>query len=188
MSDVDSLIETIENDPDYQTFFAEENIIRHSSRDSTVTWNVFREIEGDDDCGEIAKAIFAGAETDNDYFTNTATQVLADVLRLFWRDPDGPPPTNEDLVTFLQEADVDLLRNAFETEDLLGKKHLPEGIEASSNIVSILEERVKAVFRGDFAEEGIFSVRSIWLIHRDRSSCWISRSSNPRRSSRFFGC
>lgn len=75
---------------DYQIFFAEENIIRLSSRNSTVTWNVFREIEENEDCDEIAKAIFAGAETDNDYFTNAATQVLADVLRLFWHDPDGP--------------------------------------------------------------------------------------------------
>ncbi|MFC6965039.1 type IV secretory system conjugative DNA transfer family protein [Halocatena marina] len=144
---------------DYQTFFAEESIVRLSSRDSTSIWNVFREIEEDSDCDEIAQAVFAGADIENDYFTNAATQVLADVLRLFWHDPDGPPPTNADLVTFLQGADVALLRNAFETEDLSSKKHLPEGVEASSNIVSILEERVKAVFRGDFAEAGTFSVR-----------------------------
>lgn len=145
---------------DYQLFFADENIITLSSRGSTVTWNVFLEIENDEDYGEIAKAIFAGAETDNDYFTNAATQVLADVLRLIEiHAKPGEIPTNADLIGFVSEADVDHMREWFSEEDLTAQKHLPEGVEASSNIVSILEERVKAVFRGDFAEAGTFSVR-----------------------------
>lgn len=145
---------------DYQTFFHEDNIITLSSRGSTVTWNVFREIENDEDHGEIAKAIFAGAKTDNDYFTNAATQVLADVLRLIdiHAEP-GEIPTNADLIGFVDEADMDQMREWFIEEDLSAQKHLPAGVEASNNIVSILEERVKAVFRGDFAEAGTFSVR-----------------------------
>ncbi|WP_185715581.1 type IV secretory system conjugative DNA transfer family protein [Halocatena pleomorpha] len=158
-ADPDEAFVVFDYKQDYQTFFDSKDIIKLSSRDSTIEWNVFREIEEDGDCDEIAQAIFSGTETDDDYFTNAATQVLADVLRLFWHDSDGPAPTNEDLVTFLQDADVDLLRNAFETEELSSKKHLPEGVEASSNIVSILEERVSAVFRGDFSEAGTFSVR-----------------------------
>ncbi len=143
---------------DYQTFFTENNVVRLSSRDSTVIWNVFREIEEDGDYDEIAKAIFAGAETENDYFTNAASQVFADVLRLLQRRATRPL-TNADLVSFLDGADVELLHKGFVAEDLSAKKHLPAGVEASSNIVSILEERVKAVFRGDFADAGTFSVR-----------------------------
>ncbi|WP_185715697.1 type IV secretory system conjugative DNA transfer family protein [Halocatena pleomorpha] len=145
---------------DYQTFFPDDHIIRLSSQNSSKTWNVFREIERDEDYDEIAKAIFAGAETETDYFTNAATQVLADVFRLLQQRSDpNRPLTNADLVSFLDGADVDLLRKGFIVEDLSAKKHLPEGVEASSNIVSILEERVKAVFRGDFADAGDFSVR-----------------------------
>lgn len=146
---------------DYQTFFPEDNMIRLSSRDSTVTWNVFNEIEEDGDYGEIAKAVFDDTEIDNDYFTNAAAQVLADVLRLLERraERQGKTPTNAYLLDYLDGADVDFLREEFEAEDLSAKKHLPAGVEASSNIVSILEERVKAVFRGDFAEAGTFSVR-----------------------------
>ncbi len=146
---------------DYQTFFPEDNMIRFSSRDSTVTWNVFNEIEEDGDYGEIAKAVFDDTEIDNDYFTNAAAQVLADVLRLLERraERQGKTPTNAYLLDYLDGADVDFLREEFEAEDLSAKKHLPAGVEASSNIVSILEERVKAVFRGDFAEAGTFSVR-----------------------------
>jgi energy-coupling factor transporter ATP-binding protein EcfA2 len=144
---------------DYQQFFSGENVVRLSSENSDVYWNVFGEIEQDGDCDEIARAIFAGAETDNDYFTNAAAQVLADVLRMFWNDPIGTPPTNAGLVTFLEGASVDTLCNAFEDNDLSAQKHLPRGAEASSNIVSILEERVSAVFRRDFAKQGSFSVR-----------------------------
>lgn len=146
---------------DYQTFFPEDNMIRLSSRGSTVTWNLFNEIEEDGDYGEIAKAVFDDTEIGNDYFTNAAAQVLADVLQLLERraERQGKTPTNAYLLDYLDGADADFLREEFEDENLSAKKHLPEGAEASSNIVSILEERVKAVFRGDFAEAGTFSVR-----------------------------
>lgn len=146
---------------DYQTFFAEESVVRLSSRDSTVIWNVFHEIEDDSDCDEIAQAVFDDTDIDNDYFANAAAQVFADVLRLLKRraERQDSMATNAYLVGYLDGADVDLLREELESEDLSAKKHLPAGVEASSNIVSILEERVKAVFRGDFAEVGTFSVR-----------------------------
>ncbi|UPM43833.1 type IV secretory system conjugative DNA transfer family protein [Halocatena salina] len=146
---------------DYRTFFPAENVVRLSSDDSDVIWNVFEEIEDDGDCDEIAKAIFVGAEVDNDYFTNAATQVLADVLRLLRirADRSDVEPSNEDLVKFLNDVDVDHLREGFIEENLSSKKHFPATVEASSNIVSILEERVKTVFRGDFSKDGSFSVR-----------------------------
>jgi energy-coupling factor transporter ATP-binding protein EcfA2 len=147
---------------DYQQFFGDEHVIRLSTENSTVIWNVFREIRSDEECGEIAKAIFEGVETDNPYFTNAAAQVFADILRLLQRRARrrGMMPSNTDILTFLDGIDADALREAFIAEELSAQKHLPGGVEASSNIVSILEERVKAVFRGDFSKPGQFSVRS----------------------------
>jgi energy-coupling factor transporter ATP-binding protein EcfA2 len=154
---------------DYQTFFEGDHVVRLSSEDSDVIWNVFGEIEEDEDCDEIAKSIFAGAETDNDYFTNAATQVLADVFRLLRQRSDpSVTMTNRDLISFLNKADVDTMRKGFILEDLSAQKHLPAGVEASSNIASILEERVKAVFRGNFAEGGDFSVRDYMANPRGR--------------------
>jgi energy-coupling factor transporter ATP-binding protein EcfA2 len=155
---------------DYQEFFSGENVLRLSSTDSNVIWNVFGEIDEDEDCDEIAKSIFAGAETDNDYFTNAAAQVLADVFRLLRirAERAGETPTNADLIYFLNIADEDHLRDGFADEGLSAKKHIKSGVEASSNIVSILEERVKAVFRGDFAEKGGFSVRDYMANPRGR--------------------
>lgn len=160
-ADPDEAFVVFDYKQDYQTFFPEDNLIRLSSRDSTVTWNVFEEIDEEGDYGEIAKAVFDDTEVENDYFTNAAAQVLADVLRLLERRAErkGKTPTNAYLLGYLDGADADFLREEFEHEDLSSKKHLPAGVEASSNIVSILEERVKAVFRGDFAEAGTFSVR-----------------------------
>lgn len=147
---------------DYQEFFGDERVVRLSTENSTVIWNVFREIRSDEECGEIANAIFEGVETDNPYFTNAAAQVFADILRLLQRRARrrGMMPSNTDILTFLDGIDADGLREAFIEEELSAQKHLPGGVEASSNIVSILEERVEAVFRGDFSEPGRFSVRS----------------------------
>jgi energy-coupling factor transporter ATP-binding protein EcfA2 len=155
---------------DYQQFFGDERVVRLSSADSTEIWNVFREIRRDEECDEIATAIFEGSETDNPYFTNAAAQVLADILRLLQRRArrEGKMPSNTDILTFLKGIDADALREAFIAEELSAQKHLPSGAEASNNIVSILEERVKAVFRGDFSEPGAFSVREYMADPRGR--------------------
>lgn len=143
---------------DYQEFIPEREVIKLSMTDPDVTWNVFMEIEAEDDCDEIAKAVFSGAE--DEYFNNAAAQVLADVLRLILRRSDSSAqPTNADLVGFLDGIDAAQLRTWFDAEGLSAEKHLQPGVEATSNIVSILEERVKAVFRGRFAESGSFSIR-----------------------------
>lgn len=144
---------------EYQTFFDDDNVIRLSSRDSDVTWNVFRELEEPEDCDEIAEAIFAGAE--DDYFTRTAIQVFADILRLLYQRGfrNNYMPTNFDLVKFLNDTDAQGLRVLLEDEGLSATKHLPEDVEATSNIVSMIEERVHKVFTGDFAKEGDFSIR-----------------------------
>lgn len=146
---------------DYHPVFPENNVITLSSQNATVTWNVFEEIKADSEYEEIATAVFDNAEIENDYFTNAAAQVLADVLRLLERRAENKDktPTNAYLLGYLDGADADFLRKEFEREGLSSKKHLPPDVEASSNIVSILEERVNAVFRDDFAEAGRFSVR-----------------------------
>jgi energy-coupling factor transporter ATP-binding protein EcfA2 len=146
---------------DYQEFFADENVVRLSSTDSDVIWNVFHEIRRSEDCDEIAQTVFSGADVDKDYFTNAAMQVFADVLRLLRRrlGSAGGVPTNTYLVQFLDGTNAETLRNGFEEENLSSQKHLPGGVEATSNIISILQERVKAVFRDDFAKRGEFSIR-----------------------------
>lgn len=144
---------------DYQEFFADDDIIRLSASGSDVYWNVFMEIESSEDCGEIAEAIFA--DTEDDYFSNTAAQVLADILRLLHMRglEDGEPMTNADLVNFVGDVEIEILRDWFEVKDLSSRKHIPEGAEASLNIVSNIEERVQKVFTGDFSKAGYFSIR-----------------------------
>lgn len=158
-ADPDEAFVIFEYKKDYQEFFDDDDIIRLSSTNSDVIWNVFMEIETSDDCNEIAEAVFAGAE--DDYFASTAAQVLADILRLLHMRglETGEPMTNRDLVDFVNEVDIDTLREWLEAKDLSSKKHIPEGAEASLNIVSNIEERVQKVFTGDFSTEGYFSIR-----------------------------
>jgi energy-coupling factor transporter ATP-binding protein EcfA2 len=142
---------------DYQQFF--EKVIRLSAVGSDRYWNVFKEIRDEDDCKEIAKAIFSTAE--NNYFTNSAAQVFEGVLIMLhrWGEADDYEPSNLDLLEYVNSADVDTLRQDFEEAELSMKKHMSEEAEASQNIVSNLEMQVSQVFCGDFAKEGDFSVR-----------------------------
>lgn len=142
---------------DYQRFF--DDVIRISSLDSDAIWNIFQEIETEDDCQEIAKAIFSTAE--NNYFANTAAQVFEGCLILLhrWGEQDDRQPTNADLLEYVKSADVDTLRQDFEDEDISYAKHMSEEAEASENIISNLQMQVGEVFSGDFAKEGDFSVR-----------------------------
>lgn len=142
---------------DYQDFFTDT--FRVSSVDADVRWNVFKEIENEDECKEIAKAIFSSA--DNDYFMNTASQVFEGILILLnrWAEEDEYEPSNEDLLQYVGTADVTSLRQDFEDEELSMAKHMSEDAEAAENVLSNLEMQVSEVFSGDFAKDGDFSIR-----------------------------
>lgn len=118
-ADPDEAFIIFEYKMDYQEFFDDDEVIRLSSTDTDVYWNVFMEIETSDDCDEIAEAVFAGAE--DDYFASTAAQVLADILRLLHMRglETGEPMTNRDLVNFVSEVDIDTLRDWLEVKALL---------------------------------------------------------------------
>lgn len=156
-SDEDEPVVAFDYKEDYQRFFP--NTVRVSSRNSDVFWNVFLEMRNEEDASEIAAAVFSTAE--NNYFTNSAEQVFADVLRMLrrWGDQDDRQPSNADLVKYLETADTDTLREDLDEAELSAAKHLPEDAEAAKNIVSNLEMTVTQVFSGDFAEDGSFSIR-----------------------------
>lgn len=142
---------------DYQEFF--DDVIRLSAVGSDRYWNVFREIRNEEDCKEIAAAIFSN--TENDYFMNAAEQVFESILIMLdrWGKEDGYDPSNEDLLKYIDSADSDSLREDFEDEEIGAAKHMAEDTTAAENIVSNLEMQVSQTFSGDFAEKGTFSVR-----------------------------
>lgn len=142
---------------DYQNFF--DDSFRLSNVDSDVIWNVFLEMEDEEDATEVGKAIFSTA--DSNYFTKCARKVFADVLILLTIQGNrrDKQPTNKQLVEYFETKSKDEIREDLEEEGLSSAKHLAEDTEASENIYSNLEMQVTEVFVGDFGKKGEFSVR-----------------------------
>lgn len=158
-TDPEDALVAFEYKKEYQEFLADEETIRLSSLNTDVSWNIFKEIRHAEDAMEMAKAIFT--TSDNDYFSNAASEVLRDVFLLMLKRGviDDYQPTNKDLVDFVSETDLGDLREALEDGSYSSTKHLVDDAEASSNIHSNLESQVSQTFVGDFAGEGDFSVR-----------------------------
>lgn len=144
---------------DYQEFFPDERVVRLSSVDSDVGWNIINELRHYDDCEEVARIVFASANSS--YFADSAAQVFRDILEVMRRAAESGDnaPTNADLVEFIETSDLDGLRERLEAEEMPAAKHLTDDAEASHNIFSNLEKQVSKVFTGDFKGDGTFSVR-----------------------------
>lgn len=144
---------------DYQDFFPDDRVVRLSSVDSDVGWNVINELRHYDDCEEVARIVFASANSS--YFADSAAQVFRDILEIMRREAESGDndPTNADLVDFIEANDLEGIRKRLEAEEMPAAKHLTEEAEASHNILSNLEKQVSKVFTGDFKGDGSFSVR-----------------------------
>jgi hypothetical protein len=150
---------------DYQDFLEGRGtpFDRLSPRDSDVTWNIFREIETDQDADEIARAIFASAG-ESSYFDVAGRQVFAAMLTYLRQEGEesGEPPTNADLVSFLQETDRETVYECLcEYDTLTGAaSHLdPDSSRQASGVYASVQRQINDTFVGDFAKDGQFSIR-----------------------------
>ena len=150
---------------DYQDFLEGRGtpFDRLSPRDADVAWNVFREIETDQDADEIARAIFASAGEDT-YFDVAGRQVFAAMLSYLRKEGEhsGDSPTNGDLVGFLQETDRETVYECLcEYDELTGAaSHLdPDSSRQASGVYASVQRQINDTFVGDFAKDGQFSIR-----------------------------
>lgn len=92
---------------DYQEFLAERGIpmIRFSAQGSDVRWNLFAELETEDDADEIARALFRGAEDGDEFFGTAGRQLFAASVKYLARELEEP--TNADLKRYWQRTDAE---------------------------------------------------------------------------------
>ena len=150
---------------DYQDFLDGRGtpFDRLSTRDSDVTWNIFREIKKDSDADEVARAIFADTD-ESEYFDVAARQVFAAVLKLIQRNyaEVDETPSNYNLINFFErKGRSDVYEDLLGEDDLTGAaSHLdPESSKQASGVYAAVQRQINNVFVGDFAAEGTFSVR-----------------------------
>lgn len=138
------------------------DVVRLSTRDSTRTWNLFREVDRETEYEEIGRSLFAEAErrSNNPYFPKAARQVFVALLKTFDRVRDTP--TNADLVTTCNAHDRTGLYDVLSQFDDLQSAAAnldPAADNQAAGVYGSLQVLLSEVFTGEFAADGGFSVR-----------------------------
>lgn len=155
---------------DYQEFLEERgaSMIRLSSEGSRteigspVAWNVFEEMEREDDADEIARALFPDRNGEDNFFATAGRQLFAANLKYLFRELENP--TNADLVDYWERADAEtmyenLTRDGHEDLTAAASAVDPDAGRQSSGVFATAQQTVSDLFVGDFAGEGTFSIR-----------------------------
>ncbi|WP_226013636.1 type IV secretory system conjugative DNA transfer family protein [Halomicrobium salinisoli] len=139
-------------------------VLRIAARDSDVVWNLFQDVEREQDLREVASAVF-GEPEGNDPFHNPAQQVFEACLTFLYRKATAQDRLDklghDDVVRFVNQ-EMDEMYGALQSyDDLQGAAaHIdPDSGRGAPTVYSTLHEHVRDVFVGDFAEYGQFSIR-----------------------------
>lgn len=173
-------VDQLQNDPsepvvvfdmktDYREFLEEHgaSMIRLSSEDSQtdigspVAWNIFEEMEREEDADEIARALFPDRDG-SEFFDTAGRQLFAANLKYLRRELDNP--TNADLVRYWERADAEkmyenLTRDGHEDLTSAASAIDPNAGRQASGVFATAQQTVSDLFVGDFAGEGRFSIR-----------------------------
>lgn len=155
---------------DYQDFLEERgaSIIRLSSEGSqtelgnSVAWNIFRDMENEQDADEIARALFPDSRSSKDFFDTAGRQLFAANLKYLNREIDDP--TNADLIRYWQRATPEkmyenLTRDGHEDLRAAASAINPDADGQTAGVFASAQQQVQDLFVGDFAKEGYFSIR-----------------------------
>lgn len=147
---------------DYQEFYADDTVIHISSKNSSQFWNIFQEIETENEFEEIGHLLYNGNEQQarDPLFPQAARQLTVAILKYIHREHDNP--TNEDLARFLETNDADSMHEKlFEYTDLrAAASSITPGAETqAAGVFSHLQVTLGSIFTGDFARDGTFSIR-----------------------------
>lgn len=154
---------------EFATELAASEVVRLSTCDSTHIWNVFREIETEEDIERIGKSLFKDREensTDKKFFPITARQALVATIKYLYREGQrcGLEPDNRELVDFFDRFSVEEIYELInEHEDLRGELAAmnPKATKQSIGIIGTLQSLLQDTFGvGDFGRpDGTFSIR-----------------------------
>lgn len=161
------------NYKDDYTEFAEQlasnEVVRLSTRGSTHTWNVFREVETEEDFARIGTSLFKEREensAEKKFFPITARQALVAAMKYLYREGrrSGLAPDNRELVDFFDRFSVaEIYELIGEHEDLRGEIAAmnPDATKQSVGIIGTLQSVLQDTLAvGDFADpNGMFSIR-----------------------------
>lgn len=145
-----------------------DDLVVLSLENSTHYWNIFQEAESEADFEEIGRSLFAADEknSQNPYFPKAARQVFVAVLKLMDRSDAWEYPTNEDLMAYFEQKDLESIHKELKNHPDLRGVAANINIEAEQQSLGVyghLQTVIREIFKGDFREnphegEG-FSIR-----------------------------
>ncbi|SFT09872.1 type IV secretion system DNA-binding domain-containing protein [Halostagnicola kamekurae] len=148
---------------DFQDHLAEDEHIVLSGQEADVQWNIFEEVESDQDCEELARELFPTTSDGTDFFNDASRQLFAAVLQVMRREaPSGTTPTNEDLVTWIESTTVEELAETLSKHpDLQGITDYidPDASEQAQGVMASFRKELRNMFQGDLCESGSWSIR-----------------------------
>ncbi|WP_245998582.1 type IV secretory system conjugative DNA transfer family protein [Halalkalicoccus subterraneus] len=172
-------VDQLQNDPnepvvvydhktDYQDFLGDHGtpMIRLSSEGSAdengdaIAWNIFAEIEDEEDADELARALFP--EQSGDFWNAAGRQLFAAILKYLRRELEDPD--NADLVDYFARATPEkmhehLTRDGHEDLTAAASAINPETERQAGSVFATAQQQITDLFVGDFAESGDFSIR-----------------------------
>lgn len=127
---------------------------------AAIAWNLFQEIETEEDADELGRALFP--EERGDFWTAAARQLFAANLKYLRRELDEPD--NADLVRYWRRATPEkmyenLTRDGHEDLTAAASAINPETERQAGSVFATAQQQITDLFVGDFAESGSFSVR-----------------------------
>jgi len=148
---------------DFQEHLDDDEYIVLSGQDADIQWNVFEEVESDQECEELARELFPAPTDGSDFFADASRQLFAAVLKVMRREaPDGTTPTNKDLVTWIESITVEELAETLsEHSDLQGITDYidPDAAEQSQGVMASFRKEIRNMFQGDLCKAGSWSIR-----------------------------
>ncbi len=159
----------------YKQFYQPGDVV--ISNDATATgpsgadyWNIFNEIENDDqmesNITEIAKTLFHDKleNTSQPFFPNAAKDIFSAILTHFTRNSEFLQCNNLELRKFLDASPTSEIREMLDVHDDLRsmKSYIYDDSSGQTQgVISELQQLIREIFVGNFKKPGTLSMRNL---------------------------
>ncbi|GCF16061.1 hypothetical protein Harman_39960 [Haloarcula mannanilytica] len=155
-----------ESGNDFEQFYRERGfeVLRVGVEETDVRWNLFQDVEREEDYQEIARSVFGEADGDNP-FHRKAESVFTACLKYLHREAEKQDAVgqlgHDDIYNLVHEPKDEIHTRLNKYDDLrTAAQKIRQGDNSGSeNVYTELTQNVGDVFTGQFKTDGEFSVR-----------------------------
>ena len=155
-----------ESGTDFEQFYRERGfeVLRVGVEETDVRWNLFQDVEREEDYQEIADSVFGEPDGKNP-FHRRAESVFTACLKYLHREAENQDGVDQlghnDIYNLVHEPKDEIYNRLTKYDDLrtAAQKIRPGDDGGSESVYTDLTQNVGAVFTGQFKTDGDFSIR-----------------------------